>query len=291
VELERNKARLAELGLGVCSISYDSVEILRDFAARRGITIPMLADPESAIIKRFGLFNEQVQQGTHEYGIPHPATILADAAGIVRRKIIDEPYIHRMRVATLLHQLEDVLGETAAASYESQPQSVAASAGGRFTVDVAATEAVLYPGNVVTVSIDVRPAAGIVILKGDGPQDQGQNLVVEFEESPFHKARSLRYPPASPIWVPSLKTSALGYAEPFRIEADLALANRFDLQPVFDAGGRLEVRASLRLRACDRESCPPAQTVPLLWTFPLLPPDLERPPEPLRHEARLQRKG
>lgn len=288
MELERNKARLAELGLGVCSISYDSVEILRDFATRRGITIPMLSDPDSAIIRRFGLFNEQIQQGTRECGIPHPATILADTMGIVRYKVIDEPYIHRMRFATLLYNLRDIFGKAGQTSLEIQPQprTTGDGAGGRFTIEVAATEAMLYPGNVATLFIDVRPAAGTIVLRGEEREDHG--LMVEFEESPFFKVRGPRYPPASPLWVRPLNATVLGYVKPLRVEAGLALANRFDLQPVFDAGGRLEVRATLRLRTCDQETCYPPETVPLLWTFPLIPPDLERPPEPLRHEARLQ---
>ena len=41
---------LQEQGIGVAAISYDSVEVVADFAQRRGITFPLLADSDSSVI-------------------------------------------------------------------------------------------------------------------------------------------------------------------------------------------------------------------------------------------------
>jgi predicted dithiol-disulfide oxidoreductase (DUF899 family) len=72
VELQSNLEKIRAEGLGVAAISYDSVAVLKSFAERRGITFPLLSDPESKIIRDFGIFNEQSQKGTIQYGIPYP---------------------------------------------------------------------------------------------------------------------------------------------------------------------------------------------------------------------------
>ena len=63
MELAKHADRLRARGYGICSISYDTVDVLREFANRRGITYPMLSDPDSAIFRAFGLINEEVTDG------------------------------------------------------------------------------------------------------------------------------------------------------------------------------------------------------------------------------------
>ena len=57
MELQDQLETLKEQGLGVAAISYDSVEVLSDFAQRRGITFPLLADDDSSVITEFGILN------------------------------------------------------------------------------------------------------------------------------------------------------------------------------------------------------------------------------------------
>ena len=44
----------------MAAISYDSVAILRTFSDRVELNFPLLADPESAIIKAFDIVNTNV---------------------------------------------------------------------------------------------------------------------------------------------------------------------------------------------------------------------------------------
>jgi len=50
-------------------VSYDPVATLAAFAATHGITFPLLSDEASAVIRRLGLHNEQVQADHATYGI------------------------------------------------------------------------------------------------------------------------------------------------------------------------------------------------------------------------------
>src|SRR5579863_3716648 len=55
LSLQRATTRFKEKGIGLVGVSYDSVEILKLFTERHTITYPLLADPQSEIIKRFGV--------------------------------------------------------------------------------------------------------------------------------------------------------------------------------------------------------------------------------------------
>ena len=54
MELESQRAKLEARGLKVAAVSYDSVEILREFARRKSIGFPLLsdADPGGEVITR-----------------------------------------------------------------------------------------------------------------------------------------------------------------------------------------------------------------------------------------------
>ena len=86
MELESEKERLRAKGLGVCAISYDSPEILAAFSKRLGITIPLLSDVNSQIIKSFGILNTNYPKGHMGFGVPFPGTYIVDENGVVTYK-------------------------------------------------------------------------------------------------------------------------------------------------------------------------------------------------------------
>mgnify|MGYP003405467499 CR=1 FL=1 len=83
MELQGRYEEIRKQGLGLIAISYDSPETLKKFADSRGISFPLISDSGSAIIRRFGILNEQQQPGTPSYGVPHPGTFIVDRRGVV----------------------------------------------------------------------------------------------------------------------------------------------------------------------------------------------------------------
>ena len=57
MQLQSAKQRFAAQGLKLAAISYDSPAILKDFAERHRIDFPLLADPNSEIIRKFNVLN------------------------------------------------------------------------------------------------------------------------------------------------------------------------------------------------------------------------------------------
>ena len=68
-----------------------------------------------------------------------------------------------------------------------------------------------------------------------------------------------------------------------RIRVEAALGTRQEMKPVYDAGGTLEVAGVLSFQACSETVCWPPQDVAVTWALRLLPPDLDRSPEPLQY--------
>jgi peroxiredoxin len=58
VELGGKKQQLASKGIGIAAITYDSSELLAKFAARKGISYPLLGDSDSKMIRAFGILND-----------------------------------------------------------------------------------------------------------------------------------------------------------------------------------------------------------------------------------------
>jgi alkyl hydroperoxide reductase subunit AhpC len=102
VELQGRYDDIRKQGLGLIAISYDSPETLKKFADSRGISFPLISDPGSAIIKRFGILNEQQEPGTRSYGIPHPGTFIVDRNGVVTARFFEDAYQERYTAAAIL---------------------------------------------------------------------------------------------------------------------------------------------------------------------------------------------
>ena len=85
------------------AISYDSEQILRHFSDRLGgFRYPLLADPESTIIRDFGIFNDKVPESHPWYGICFPGTYIGDRNGVVQTKFFEQLHTQRVTADTVL---------------------------------------------------------------------------------------------------------------------------------------------------------------------------------------------
>lgn len=91
-ELAEAAASFDEAGRPLVFVSYDSAEKQQMFASRQGIDEAFIADEGSALIKAFGILNEEHQPGSRAYGIPHPAVFIVDENGAVQAKLYEEDY-------------------------------------------------------------------------------------------------------------------------------------------------------------------------------------------------------
>jgi len=105
-ELQTRTADLQRNGIGLAAISYDAVPILADFSKRRGITFPLLSDPGSATIKRYGILNTTVPETNQQsYGIPFPGTFMLNAKSVVTSRFFEPAYQERTTVGSIMARL------------------------------------------------------------------------------------------------------------------------------------------------------------------------------------------
>ena len=102
---------MARAGVVLIAISYDSQEVLRDFAATRGIDFPLLSDEGSRVVTELGLLDREleahhaafgIKTGEHQQGVAYPAVFVLDESGAVTQKRIQENYRARESARQLL---------------------------------------------------------------------------------------------------------------------------------------------------------------------------------------------
>lgn len=77
-------------GIRVYALSYDEADALADFRNAHGITYTLLSDPDSKVIRAYGILNTLIDPEDHPwFGIPYPGTYVIDSQGAVTHKFFD----------------------------------------------------------------------------------------------------------------------------------------------------------------------------------------------------------
>ena len=271
VELQHYREELQKQGLGLCAISYDTVAILADFGKRKGITFPMLADPQSQIITEFGILNDSIAKDDWHYGMANPGTYRVSPDGIVQAKYFEKDFTVRYVTPTiLLREFGSISGtrETVVNTDYLELKSFS-------------TSDVVRPGLRLTLLLDVdlKPkmhvyAAGV---------EHYIPISLELDHSSYYNGRPAEYPRSETLNLPAINESVPVYRGKFRIMQDVILQGRDTLSSMRD----FRIKGRLRYQACDDKMCYLPQTVNLEWAFRLetLELVLERVPDEIQHGA------
>ena len=146
MQLEASLDEFTANGLGVVTISYDTVEILKSFADRMGgFRYSTLADPDSEIIEAYGIRNPNPEPGSRTDGMAFPGTYIVDADGIVQQKFFHDSHRIRETAETILMK---TFGADGGRRIEAQlPQ---------FDFVAYASQDSLRPGNTVTLVTEIE---------------------------------------------------------------------------------------------------------------------------------------
>ena len=259
-------------GLGVAAMSYDSVECLKDFAARRKITYPLLSDPESKIIRAFGILNEiDYPVGNFAHGVPFPGTYVADAKGVIQSKFFEKAYAERRTAASILATAGDPASEAAAEIRNDQ-----------FVLKTSASNASVAPGQRVTLALDFEMAKNMhAYAAGDHSY---RPLTLTLDRNPFVIPHNLVLPPSQPYTFKPLKETVPVYTGAFRVLQDVtAIGPMADMMELLKSPSpTIEITGTLAYQVCSDSVCYAPGKAPVKWTLKLIPLDRERSPEALR---------
>jgi len=271
VDLNQQVAAFRKQGLGVASLTYDSVDVLRNFAKRQGIRYTMLSDPESTVIRAFGILNDNIEPGNFAYGIPFPGTYVINERGIVTAKYFEEDYRERDSAASILTRqfgaggLEKTTVDT--------PQ---------LTLTYSASDATFAPGRRITLILDVEPKPKMHVY---APGVQGY---IPLDWHMTDTASWIAYPPSYPastmINLPVIHETVPVYNTRIRLVRDVMIGQEGELASILGPDRTLTIEGTFRYQACDDKECYIPKTLPLKWTFRIGKLDTQRVP------AELQRK-
>lgn len=259
------------MGLGICAISYDSREVLADFARRRKISYPLLSDADSTIIRAFGILNASVPEGDSSYGIPHPGVYRVDEKGLVQAKFFEEAYNNRYALGTVFTRLfgsplltHETVVENDHLLLKSFSTADSASMGNRLSL-------------ILDISLKDKMHVYASGAQGYRP------IELKITKSPAFTLVPAEYPRAQTLYLKAIRESAPVYQGHVRLSQEIVLIpNTKKLEELVNTANELVVEGNLSYQACDDKICYLPKTIELKWAIKIIPPDRERVPDSLR---------
>jgi len=264
--LQQNYRKIRSAGLGLAAISYDSPAVLKNFAERKSIRFPLLSDPDSKIIRRFGILNTQPRIGSTSYGIPYPGIYVLDAKGIVTAKYFEDNYKERDTAAVILMKQFGLQPEEPRVSIDAKHLQLVTSTSDHEPA----------VGQQVALILDVKLGNRVHVyapgVKGYIPIDW------EIAWSAGIKAGPAQYPVSKILRLKVIQESVPVYEGEFRLIRDVTIGSDQAVRPLLDAQSDLTISGTFRYQACDDQECFLPESIPIHWTIHVPPLDRERVP-------------
>ena len=269
--MQRELPELKKRKIGLVAISYDSPDILKEFAARKQITFPLLSDIGSMTIRAYGILNETVKPDSFAYGIPAPGTLVLDGTGKIIAKYAEADFRERITIASILERQTGL------------------PAGPTTKIDVKHLSVSLRPSNPsvssgqkITLSIEgILPSKMHVYapgVKGYKP------ISWTLDESSAYKFSDTEFPASEMLRLPVIKETVPVYRGRFVIRRDLTIAMPPVLRPVLDADGNFLVKGKFSYQACDEKECYLPESALVQWKVHWEPFDSIRSAAPIQHK-------
>ena len=229
-------------GIAVYALSYDEVDALADFSDAHGITYTLLSDPDSDVIRSFGILNTLIDPNDHPwYGIPYPGTYVVDRDGRITHKFFDNNLAVRAGPEQLLR------AATGAPADPTPAPSVRTSSEVEVDVSLEADALVPTVQRDLVVAFDVPE--GRHVYADPAPAGSVACEVV-LDENPSLVQRTWRYPASELHHLAGTDEAFPVYHGAFELRLPLTInsARRKDVNAVTIAG-------IVRWQSCDDEVC------------------------------------
>ena len=274
MELEQSVADFKAKGYGVAALSYDSPAVLKHFADRAKITYSLLSDPDSKMIRAFGILNESVPKDNPFFGIPHPGTYLIDPRGKVISKYFEDDYTQRDTASSILVR---EFGASAAGSHMTVDNK-------QLSLSSSSSAKVVRSGQhiVLTLEIELKPKMHVY---APGVQEGYRPIDWIVKDSPAVAPALTTYPESKILYLEAIKEKVPVYLGKLRLVREITIGKDAALKPLVSPTGEFTVEGEFKYQACDDRVCYIPATIPLKWTFILESHDRQRAPVEMRRKA------
>ncbi len=290
MELQERQEELRGRGLRVAAISYDTEEVLSDFATRRGITFPLLSDDDSAIITDFGLLNTVAAEAVgpnrddpavvadaakyvsvfgasqNIVGTPFPGTFMLDGQGRVTSRFFEAFYRERnttanvmLRLGVGLSPIAAIEGSTAHLKLTAYPSNPNITVGTRFSV-----------------AVDIEPNESMH-LYAPGAEQMGYRVVgLTLAEVPHIRFEPVEFPDSEIYHFEPLDERVPVYQQPFTLLQEAVVSGEPEAAEALAEIDAVTLSGTLDYQACDDTLCFDPVSVPLSFTLDVETLDRQR---------------
>jgi AhpC/TSA family/Thiol:disulfide interchange protein DsbD, N-terminal len=231
-------------GVRIAAISYDSTEALKRFSDEQGIGFPLLSDRDSAVIRRFGIFNHNIAAGLRAHGVPHPVNFFIAPDGTVIRKYFVENYQHRVTGAAVVLREFGTVADGA---------ELITLKGGALTVQIGLSGSQAFAGQEISffANFQLEPEWHVY----GTPLPAAYTATSVTFDDPNIIRQSFELPEARPLTIPALGETLPVYSGSFRGLGALLLKFPID-------AGRITLAGQLRFQECSDTVCEAPEAIP-----------------------------
>ena len=283
MELQSRVEELRAQGLGAVAISYDSEEVLANFAQRRGITFPLLSDDDSSVITAFGILNTVAAEGVGPnkddpdvvaavakyvsvfganrmiVGTPFPGTFMLDATGRVTSRFLEEFYRERnttanvmLRLGAGLSPIAAIEGTTAHLKLTAYPSDPSITVGTRFSI-----------------AVEIEPNPDIHVY-APGAEQMGYRVIgLTMAPVPHVRFEPVEFPTSEIYHFEPLDERVPVYQQPFMLLQEVVVSGAAEVEDALAELDALTLTGTLDYQACNDELCFDPVSVPLSFTLDL----------------------
>ena len=273
MQLQNAKQRFEAQGLKLAAISYDSPAILKDFAERHKIEFPLLADPNSEIIRHFNVLNTEAKGMTN--GMAYPGFFYVDSSGVIREKYFTPKYTDRLTANNVISKLFPELSAEVTQDIKAP----------HLQLTLAQSDRSVIPGGRVSVIAEIELPAGVHVYS---PGVQGYKPIqLTLQGLPGIELHPVVYPSSKVLYLEAIQEHVPVFEGKFRITQDLTVTpsrTADALRSVFSKERTISITGDLQYQACDQTVCYPPTSVPLRWQLQILPLNLRRSPKAIQHK-------
>ena len=263
--------RFAQQGVKFAAISYDSKEILKFFGDRYKIGYSMLGDPDSQVIRAYGVLNQEATG--MQKGFARPGYFFIDPNGIIREKFFEARYRERLTGNSIIAKLFPELGQEVTDTVEAPHLQVAFEQ----------SDKTGFPGTHLTFAAAVSLPADVHVY---APGAQGYKPIkLALDPIPELELKPAVYPAAQTLYLAAIKERAPVLEGNFRISQDVKISSSSEFWGSIPKEGKaLTISGKLEYQACDKSMCYLPTSVPVKWQVQVFRLDRVRAPVEIRHK-------
>jgi hypothetical protein len=231
----------------------------------------MLEDPDSTIIRAYGVLNTEATG--MQKGFARPGFFYIDRNGIIREKFFEAKYRERLTGNNVISKLFPELGQEVTETVEAPHLQFALEQSDRTGV----------PGTRITLGAEVRLPPDVHVY---APGTEGYKPIkLVMDDMKEMELKPAVYPPSKILYLPAIKERVPVFEGTFRISQDVKVSSASEFWGSLGKDGKaFTLTGKLEYQACDKTMCYVPTSMPVKWQLQVFPLDRTRAPVNIRHK-------